>query len=52
MSEEINHDRRRLVGAAVLTLAAAGFATIASDGRTIGQSKADQTGDEHLIRLT
>jgi hypothetical protein len=30
MSEEINHDRRRLIGAAVLTLAAAELATIAS----------------------
>jgi pimeloyl-ACP methyl ester carboxylesterase len=29
MSEEINHDRRRLIGAAVLTLAAAELATIA-----------------------
>src|SRR5256885_8509553 len=30
MSEEINHDRRRLIGAAVLTLAAAELATMGS----------------------
>ena len=30
MSEGINHDRRRLIGAAVLTLAAAELATIVS----------------------
>ena len=30
MSEEINHDRRRILGAAVLSLAAAEFATIGS----------------------
>src|SRR2546423_1519067 len=42
MSEEINHDRRRLIGAAVLTLAAAELATMGSadaQSRTINPIK-------------
>src|SRR5438874_3412245 len=37
MSEEINHDRRRIIGAAVLTLAAAELATIASANAQSGK---------------
>src|ERR1700694_2891687 len=44
MSEEINHDRRRLIGAAVLTLAAAELATIASADAQSGKIRPIKPG--------
>jgi pimeloyl-ACP methyl ester carboxylesterase len=44
MSEEINHDRRRLIGAAVLTLAAAELATIASADAQSGKVSSIKPG--------
>src|ERR1700680_1209000 len=44
MSEEINHDRRRLIGAAVLTLAAAELATIASADAQSGKVRPIKPG--------
>src|SRR5881392_2131896 len=44
MSEEINHDRRHLIGAAVLTLAAAELAAIASADAQSGKVRPIQPG--------
>jgi pimeloyl-ACP methyl ester carboxylesterase len=44
MSEEINHDRRRLIGAAVLTIAAAELATIASADAQSGKVRPIKPG--------
>src|SRR5437773_5190556 len=44
MSDEINHDRRRLIGAAVLTLAAAERATIASADAQSGKVRPIKPG--------
>jgi pimeloyl-ACP methyl ester carboxylesterase len=44
MSEEINHDRRRLLGTAVLTLAAAELGTIGSATAQSGKIKAIKPG--------
>jgi pimeloyl-ACP methyl ester carboxylesterase len=44
MSEELNHDRRRLIGAAALTLAAAELATIASADAQSGKIRPIKPG--------
>src|SRR5438034_8508204 len=44
MSDEINHDRRRLIGAAILTLAAAELATIASADAQSGKIRPIKPG--------
>ena len=57
MSEEINHHRRRFLGTAAMTIAAAQLGMIGSARRTIrqgrtGRSARDQAGDEHVVRPT
>ncbi len=50
MSEEINHDRRRLLATAVLTIAAAGARHDRPRGRATQQDQTDQAGDEHVVQ--
>jgi pimeloyl-ACP methyl ester carboxylesterase len=51
MSQEINHDRRRLIGAAVLTLAAAELATIASAHAQSGEVRPIKRGTNTSFSL-
>ena len=56
MSEEINHHRRRFLGTAAMTIAAAQLGMIGSANAQSGKTKPadaarDQAGDEHVVRL-